>query len=210
MTALVDLTSIVLAFLVVTVAPGPANLAVATVAMRSGRQEGLLFGAGLGMGLAVWGLVAATGLGAILQSSATALSVLKVAGGAYLLWLAWQSGRSALRPDTAPAPEPGKGRWIARGLILNLSNPKAVVAWMAALSMGLGSGDTGAHLVLPTLLCAAIGFLNYSGYALAFSLPGIMAGYQKLRRAIDSAAAALFAAAGLGLIRSALIRSPNP
>ncbi|MFQ6549871.1 LysE family translocator [Aestuariibius sp. 2305UL40-4] len=207
MTALTDLTAILAAFFLVTVAPGPANLAVATVAMRAGRRNGLLFGTGLAAGLAIWGLVAATGLGALLQGSATALTALKLAGGAYLVWLAWQSGRSAFSPDAIPAPEPGKGRWIARGLILNLSNPKAVVAWMAALSMGLGTGDTGTHLILPTLLCAAIGALNYTGYALAFSLPGIMAGYQRLRRTIDAAAAALFAAAGAGLIRSAFTRS---
>jgi threonine efflux protein len=98
------------------------------------------------------------------------------------------------------------GRWFWRGLLLNLSNPKAVVAWMAALSMGLGQG-TGTHAVaIATLICVGLGFVNYAGYALTFSLPGFMAGYRRSRRWIDGVVAGLFALAGLSLIRSALTR----
>ena len=129
----IDLAAIVLAFAVVTVSPGPANLAVATIAMARGRRRALSFGYGLSIGLAAWGLVAATGLGAILQQSADALFILKIGGGIYLLWLAWQSARSAatpLPPQDQHSSETG-GFW--QGLLLNLSNPKAAVAWMAAL-----------------------------------------------------------------------------
>ncbi len=200
-----DLLAIALAFLVVAVSPGPANLAAAATALRSGRAAGLLFGAGLGTGLALWGLVAATGLGALLQGSATLLAGLKFLGGLYLFWLAIRSGRESLRPAEKPEIAQRDGRWFLRGLALNLANPKAVFAWMAALSMGLGTGG-GGDLALPTALCMAIGFANYAGYALAFSLPGMMAGYRRLARWIDGVASALFAAAGLGLIRSALAR----
>ena len=75
-----ELLSVALAFVVVTVSPGPANIALATTAMHAGRRTGLLFGAGLAVGLAFWGLVAATGLGAVLQASASMLVVLKLAG----------------------------------------------------------------------------------------------------------------------------------
>jgi len=91
-------------------------------------------------------------------------------------------------------------------LMLNLSNPKAVVAWMAALSMGLGVGDNTGHVIAATFVCMALGFLNYASYAMAFSLPGFMAGYRRLRRWIDGAVAGLFAIAGFGLIRSAFSR----
>ncbi|NNL73950.1 MAG: LysE family translocator [Silicimonas sp.] len=200
------LVAISLAFLIVTASPGPANIALATVAMSSGRPSGLLFGAGLSLGLAIWGVVAATGLGALLQTSASALTLLKLVGGLYLLWLAFASGRAAVRPTTLPEAAPAPGAWFWRGLILNLSNPKAVVAWMAALSMGLGGGDGLAQLLLATLVCMAIGVVNYTGYALAFSLRGAMRLYQRLRRWIDGIVAGLFAVAGLALIRSAVSR----
>lgn len=200
------LLSISLAFFIVTVSPGPANIAVATVSMQFGRRDGLLFGVGLSFGLAFWGLIAATGMGAVLQGSAHLLVALKVFGGLYLLWLAFNSGRAALKKKNPIEKTAREGRWFMRGLMLNLSNPKAVVAWMAALSMGMGSGDGSGHVIAATLLCIALGFLNYTIYAMAFSLSGFMAGYQGMRRWIDGVVAGLFAIAGFGLIRSALTR----
>lgn len=198
--------TIAAAFFIVTVSPGPANLALATVAMHSGRRAGLFFGLGLSAGLAFWGLVAATGLGVVVQGTTMLLTLLKLCGGAYLVWLAIQSGRSAARTEEDAIVSSRKGGWFWRGLVLNLSNPKAVVAWMAALSMGLGQETDAQAVATATLICAVLGFVNYTGYALTFSLPGLMAGYRKSRRWIDGIAAGLFALAGFSLIRSALAR----
>ena len=204
------LAAIAAAFFVVAVTPGPANLACASVAMARGRAAGLRFGAGLSLGLAVWGVLAATGMGAVLQASGWVLAVLKVVGGLYLLWLAWGAGRSALRDGHAPQVEAGMGRrafW--QGLALNLTNPKAVLAWMAALAVGLDPADGAAMVVTATLICAGLGVVNYLGWALVFSTGRMMAGYLRARRWIDGAASALFAAAGLGLLRQALARAPG-
>ena len=134
---LLGLGAVAAAFFVAAASPGPATIAVATVSMSAGRACGLRFGYGLSIGLAFWGLVAATGLGAVLQASSVALSVLKLLGGAYLLWLAYGTVRSADR-DPVPQNAPTRRRnHFRRGLLLNLSNPKAVLAWMAALALGL-------------------------------------------------------------------------
>lgn len=198
--------TIAAAFFIVTASPGPANLALATVAMHSGRRAGLFFGLGLSAGLAFWGFVAATGLGVVVQGTTVLLTLLKLCGGAYLVWLAIQSGRSAARREEDAIVSSQKGGWFWRGLVLNLSNPKAVVAWMAALSMGLGQETDAQAVAAATLICAVLGLMNYTGYALTFSLPGFMAGYRKSRRWIDGIAAGLFALAGFSLIRSALTR----
>jgi len=201
-----NIIAIALAFFIVTVSPGPANIAVATVSMSSGRKNGLLFGLGLSVGLGFWGIVAATGMGVILQSTASLLTIFKVLGGLYLLWLAVQSGRSVMRKAGNVASPVDQGRWFWRGLILNLSNPKAVVAWMAALSMGLGEEGNTSIVVGATLICTMLGFVNYAGYAMAFSRSGFMTGYKRLRRWIDGVVAGLFAVAGIGLLRSAFTR----
>ena len=206
------LASIFAAFFIVAASPGPATLAVSTVSAASGRRNGMIFGAGLAFGLAFWGLVAATGLRAILQASTHLLIALKVAGGIYQLWLAYGSARSAMR---AAPEEPGldshirssEKRLFAKGLALNLSNPKAVVAWMAALSVGLGADDGLVDVVVATLGCALIGLLIYAAYAAAFSISVIMSGYVKFGRWIDGMVSALFAIAGIALIRSAVTRN---
>lgn len=200
------LAATLLAFLVVTVAPGPANIAVSSISIAHGRAAGMRFGAGLALGLALWGLVAATGLGTLLAASVWGLTVLKICGGLYLLWLALQSARSAVsnRPE-APDVRPCE-RLFIRGLFLNLSNPKAVVAWMAALSVGFARDDSITTLMIATGLCIAIGVANYAGHAALFSTSQMMLVYARARRWVEAGVAALFAMAGLGLLRSAALR----
>ncbi|MEM8741102.1 MAG: LysE family translocator [Pseudomonadota bacterium] len=194
------------AFLVIAVSPGPATLAAASVAMSAGRRAGLRFGLGLSLGLAFWGLVAATGLGAVLQASVQALTALKLLGGAYLLWLAYGSLRSARRREALPPARQPAGGWFRKGVFLNLSNPKAVMAWMATLSLGVTPDLGPAQLVAATVLCALLGALIYAGYAAVFSTRGAMQVYARLRRWIDGLVAGFFALAGLGLLRSAWAR----
>ncbi|WP_180900964.1 LysE family translocator [Martelella soudanensis] len=204
MSELPNIVVIALAFLVVAVSPGPANIATATLSMRYGRGVGVRFGLGLATGLAFWGVVAATGMGALLQGSIYFLTALKIVGGLYLLWLAIQSARSAVRGGQETTAGNAAGRWFRRGLLLNLSNPKAVLAWMAALSMG---AEAGGHMVVSaTALCMLIGLANYMFYALIFSLSGAMAAYRRLKRLLEGAVAGLFAMAGFSLLRSAFTR----
>ena len=206
MTDLASLLAIAAAFFIVTVSPGPANLGCASVAMTKGRFAGVRFGLGLALGLAFWGVLAATGMGAVLQSSEIALTVIKIIGGAYLLYLAWGAGRSAVSPIVKVTHARAGQRWFLQGLLLNLTNPKAVFAWMAALAVGLDPADGVGLVIAATFICACLGVLNYLGWALAFSTSRMMAGYERFRRWIDGVVSGLFALAGFGLIRSALSR----
>ncbi len=204
-----DISSLIttgIAFFVIAATPGPANISNATIAMGYGRKISLIYGLGLSCGLIFWGLIAASGMGAVLQSSLYLLMVLKVLGGLYLLWLAYLSARSALRPAAVQLSTSGDKRWFLRGLLLNMSNPKSVIAWMAALSIAVDSNDGFSSVIAATLVCIAIGFANNALYSVLFSISGMMRGYQRCRRRIDGVVAALFTAAGFGLIRSALTR----
>lgn len=77
---------------------------------------------------------------------------------------------------------------------------------MAALSVGLDSNDGSSAVIAATLVCIGIGFANNALYSIVFSIGGMMRGYERVRRWIDGAVAALFATAGLGLVRSAFAR----
>ncbi len=199
---LFSLASIALTFFIVAVSPGPATISNAVVAMHHGRKAGLEYGCGLTCGLAFWGLVTASGMGVVLQSSVYLLSVLKFLGGLYLLWLAYRSAQSACRPEAESTINSGETNWFLQGLLLNLSNPKAVLAWMAALSVGLNANDDIFAIAIAAAVCMAVGFLVYVLYSVIFSIGGVMHAYRHCRHWIEGAVAGLFALAGIGLIRS--------
>ncbi|MEN0099996.1 MAG: LysE family translocator, partial [Brucella pseudogrignonensis] len=79
--------------------PGPSNMRIMSVAMNQGRKAGLMFAAGVVTGSIFWGLMAATGVSAILTRFAEALIVLKIFGGLYLLYLAFKAARAAMTSD---------------------------------------------------------------------------------------------------------------
>lgn len=207
---MIDPTSAILAgfaFFAVAVSPGPATLSNAAIAMRHGFRASLVYGLGLSVALAIWGLLAATGMGALLLASVQVLSALKIAGGLYLLWLAWQSGKAAMQGGEIASLQTGEGRWFLRGLILNLSNPKSVIAWMAALAIGTAPEAGSGAVVASYLACVLAALLCNLLYSAGFSRPGMMGLYRRFRRWVDGLAGGLFALGGLALIRSAFQRT---
>ena len=206
MVDLLSLLSTGLAFFVIAVSPGPATISNATIAMSYGRKPSLIYGAGLSPGLFFWGLIAASGMGAVLQSSLYLLMTLKVLGGLYLLWLAFLSARSAYKPSIEQKVVADQKRWFLRGLLLNISNPKTVIAWMAALSVGLNANDDIYAIAAAVAVCVFVGFLTNALYSILFSINGMMKGYQHCQRWVSGTVAGLFTVAGFGLIRSAFAK----
>lgn len=191
-----------LAFIVAAGSPGPATLATAATAMARGRRDALVLGIGLALGLTLWGVVAAAGLGALMLASVTAMTILRIAGGAYLLYLAWLSARSAVSGGAAIAYAPGGRGLFRRGLILNAMNPKAVLAWTAVIALGLPSGAGAVHLWTIVAACSGLGVVVYAVYAVAFSLAPMRSGYARAQRGIEAILALAFGAAGLRLMTS--------
>ncbi|MEI4263862.1 LysE family translocator [Roseovarius sp. D0-M9] len=132
-----------IAYAVAAGSPGPSTLRIMGVAMHHGRRAGLASAAGIFSGSLFWGLSAATGVSAILARYAEALIVLKIFGGVYLLYLAFRAGRSALSYDLATSAGPPRDNtsptsaaFFRHGLITHLANPKAVLAWIAFVTLG--------------------------------------------------------------------------
>ena len=89
------------AYVIASGSPGPSTLRIMGVAMNHGRRAGLALAAGVISGSLFWGLSAATGVSALLARYAEALTVLKIFGGLYLLYLAVRAARSALTSNPA-------------------------------------------------------------------------------------------------------------
>ena len=114
--------------------PGPDNLFVLVQAATRGRRAGLCVVLGLCTGLVVHTVAVALGLAAVFAASATAFTVLKLVGAAYLLYLAWQAFHAPASSDVVDAgTEPSMFSMYLRGVVMNLTNPKVVFFFLAFL-----------------------------------------------------------------------------
>lgn len=190
------------AYIIATASPGPATLAIMATSARHGRKAGVQLASGVVCGSLFWGLCAAFGLATIMAQFAGLFVVIKILGGLYLLWLAYKSFRSALSTAAPPtaAPTTARGRYMLQGLAIHLTNPKAVLAWVAILSIGVQQGAPAWHSLLMFGGCAVLGVIVFIGYALVFSTSRAQMVYQKARRLFEVTFGLVFGAAGLALI----------
>lgn len=133
------------AALLLIMVPGPDQALVTRNSLVGGRRAGLLTMLGGVAGLTVHATAAVVGLSALLLASATAFNVLKLVGAAYLLWLALQMMRSAMRsetddPDASLSPTAPHG-WVClrQGFLSNALNPKVGLFFVTFLPQFLSA-----------------------------------------------------------------------
>lgn len=152
--------------------PGPDNLFVLMQSATHGRRAGWCVVLGLCTGLIGHTLAVALGLAAVFAASPTAFTVLKLAGAGYLLYLAWGAWRAPASlvlgtgagPQAAPS---GLAMW-RRGVILNLSNPKVVLFFLALLPQFVqeGRGPVALQIVCLGVLFMLATLLVFGGVVL--------------------------------------------
>ena len=137
-------TQFLLTALVVVVAPGTGVVYTLALGLGRGRAAAIAAATGCTLGIVPAFLAAMLGLAAVLHASALLFSLVKWAGVAYLLWMAWgalrQTGALAVGPETARGR--GLGRIALHGALLNVLNPKLSLFFLALLPPFL-SGDPG-------------------------------------------------------------------
>ncbi|MDJ0767603.1 MAG: LysE family translocator [Ilumatobacter sp.] len=154
------------------VVPGPSVMFVVGRAVALGRRAALLTVAGNAAGVYVQVLLVAVGLGAVVERSVAAFTIVKLFGAAYLVWLGVQAIRR--RRHLAAASEPAgagrTGRSVFRdGLVVGLANPKAIVFFAAILPQYVDRGGAPAPLQMAFLgvVFVAIALLSDGAWGLA-------------------------------------------
>jgi len=143
-------------------APGPDNIFVLTQSALYGRLAGFIVTLGLATGLIFHTSAVALGVAAVFAASEAAFTALKLVGAGYLLYLAWQAFRAgASKLPENGAPEIGYGKLYVRGVIMNVTNPKVGIFFLAFLpqfadpargSIALQMLMLGAVFIVATLL----------------------------------------------------------
>ena len=186
--------------------PGPNILSVIGTSMGAGRQSGKALALGIATGSFLWGSLTLLGLTTLMALYASVMTVIKIAGAAYLLWLAFKAFRSAALPDQVAIRQFGisGGFWTyyRRGLLIQMTNPKAVLTWIAIMSLGMDATTplwAGAIILLGTTILSIGGHI---AYAVAFSTIRMVSAYRRARRWIEVGLGTFFCLASYKLLTS--------
>jgi threonine/homoserine/homoserine lactone efflux protein len=193
-----------LASTLLAVAPGPDNIFVLTQSALHGKLSGLVVMFGLCTGLLVHTSAVAFGVAVIVQTSALAFTMLKMIGAGYLLYLAWQILRASPEEIRLHGRCPKSlGELYRRGIIMNVTNPKVSIFFLAFLpqfadpsrgTMSLQLIALGGVFILATIL--VFGTIALIGGALGTWLNRS----PRAQRMINGAAATVFVALALKLV----------
>ena len=127
-------TAFFIASTLLALAPGPDNIFVLTQSALHGKLSGIIVMLGLCTGILFHTAAVAFGVAVIFQASAVAFTVLKVIGACYLLYLAWQVFRATPEKiSMQDIPKKSPGVLYRRGIIMNITNPKVSIFFLAFL-----------------------------------------------------------------------------
>ena len=173
---------------------GPNILAIIGTSMERGRKDGIRLALGVGLGSGLWAMITVTGLTTLITAYAGFIIVLKLFGVSYLLWLAFKAFRSAatVGENTKPKVASAQNLFL-QGVLIQMTNPKAALQWIAIVSFGLGA-DAPIWTGMTLIACATVvSLFGHITYAVLFSTKHVILAYRKFRRWIDGALGVFFA-----------------
>lgn len=192
--------AVALLHLMAAISPGPAVLMSARTGVTEGMRTGAFLAIGIGVGGVIWAAAALFGLAIVFKAAPALLWVLKIAGGLYLIHMAWGMWRDADQPlDMAETGRPPRSALSAfrLGLYTQLANPKPAVLF-SAIFVGTVPQGTPAWVIAALL---TVVFLNEAIWntlvARIFSFNRSKTAYISLKSIIDRSFGGLLALLGL-------------
>ncbi|WP_026784013.1 LysE family translocator [Pleomorphomonas koreensis] len=177
--------------LIVVASPGTGVLYTLGAGLGRGGRAAVIAAFGCTLGILPHLLAAVLGLSAMIETSAVAFEILRVAGVAYLLYMAWMTLKETGALAVAPDGRDGSAFDITfRAILLNLLNPKLTVFFLAFLPQFVGSGEAAPTLRFVELggVFMAMTFVVFALYGVAaagvrdrvLSRPAVLAGLRRL------------------------------
>jgi homoserine/homoserine lactone efflux protein len=203
---------------VIALSPGSGAVLSMTHGLAYGVRGASATIAGLEAGVAVTLLVAGAGVGALLVASATAFTVVKVVGAAYLIWLGWRQWMAPVVADATAAsaetvhggspatghprePLPPARQRFALGFFTNVTNPKGIVFMVAVLPQFIDPARS-LWVQLPLLMVTAVAVdvVVMHGYAFLASRAQRWLATARARRAQNRVFGGVLMAMGASLL----------
>lgn len=192
-------------YAIAAISPGPAMMATMGAAMESGRKAGVVLGLGIVASSMFWGLLSVFGLSTLLITYPGAVRFIQVFGCVYLLYLAYKTLRSVLakqefKVSSAELSSKAAISFFLHGCALNITNPKAIMTWIAIISLGLAPNSPlwVIFAVIGGTMIFALVF--YTTIAVAFSTNKMVDLYSRAGRWIDGFMGLFFIYAAYALI----------
>ena len=191
------LPAFLLAVTVILVTPGPDMAFMIATGINQGRRAAVRGAFGVTTAMSIWVLVAATGLGVALSQVPAALDGIRLAGAGYLAFLAISTWRHAGAALAESAAVPNVFR---RGFVVNITNPKIALFFVAFLPQFLGSTSASgespfAQILMLGLLLQVTGLLTdlLIGSAAGVFRDAVLS-RRRVRLALDGAAGTVYGA----------------
>ena len=183
--------------------PGPSFLVVAQTAASKSRADGIATSFGMGVGAAIFALIASLGLYAVLESVPWVYLALKITGGTYLCFLAYKIWKNADSPFEKSVDNKSVKSGIYRsfwtGLITQLSNPKTAIAFVGIFAAFLPREVPEYSYLLITILAFIIDTLWYSLVSILLSTEKAQETYAKYKQYICRVSGSFMGFMGLKL-----------
>ncbi|MBY6042541.1 LysE family translocator [Phaeobacter italicus] len=193
-------TASVLLCFMAAISPGPAVLMAARVGLARGWRSGLSLAVGIGTGAIMWAGAALFGLNLLFDYAPFLLTLLKIGGAAFLIYMAWNMWRHASEPmsEESDARLPQTAFAAFRlGILTQMSNPKPA-AFFGAVFVGTVPEDSSALALAALLFCIFLGEVTWNTFvARIFSFEKTRRGYINLKHVIDRIFGGLLAALGV-------------
>ncbi|MEM7222623.1 MAG: LysE family transporter [Pseudomonadota bacterium] len=189
-------------WLVTVVSPGPNFVATCHAALTGSRRAAHLVVAGIAFGTTIWAAASLLGLGLLFRNAAWLYQIVKILGALYLVYMGAQMIWGARkRPATTAVASPPLAGWRAfrRGLLVDLSNPKAAAFFTSLFAVAV---PPTAPLWFDLLVISSVVTIAAAWYAivaLAMASGPVARAYRRAQRWVMAAAGALFVGFGLKL-----------
>ncbi|MBY6186671.1 LysE family translocator [Marinobacter hydrocarbonoclasticus] len=158
--------------------PGPSLALVIRNTVQGGMSRGVATAVGHGIGIALYALLVAMGLGLVITQTPALFEAIRYAGAAFLLYLAWQ----AIKPKPAPSPENGQPeadpyrryQGFVGGFLVAFLNPKIAIFFLALFSQFVQEGAPWADKLIMMATAGGIDALWYALVALGVARTPLM------------------------------------